>query len=116
MDAGFYSILPSKVKISLFCLNRQPTIRSYPVNFIKLSPLFTEIWSFEIIHCLNFNTQRQKCHVFTNDAKVKFRICGFVGCMKKMLFLANILFIILSMCAMEFTEKLTRIYFCLKFA
>ena len=26
MDAGFYSILPSKVKISLLCLNGQPTI------------------------------------------------------------------------------------------
>ena len=27
MDASFYSVLPSKVKISLFCLNGQPTIR-----------------------------------------------------------------------------------------
>ena len=29
IDAGFYSILPAKVKMSLFCLNGQPTIRQY---------------------------------------------------------------------------------------
>ena len=84
---------------------------------MKLSPLFMEIWSFETIHCLNFNTQRQKRHDVTSDVKVNFLICGFVGCMKNMLLLANLLFcIILSMCAIEFAEKLTLIHFCLKFA
>ena len=84
---------------------------------MKLSPLFMEMWSFETIHCLNFNTQRQKRHDVTNDVKVKFLIYGFVGCMKNMLYLANILFfIILNMCAMEFAEKLTLIHVCLKFA
>ena len=29
MDASFYSFLPSTVTISLFCLNRQPTISSF---------------------------------------------------------------------------------------
>ena len=75
-----------------------------------------EIWYFETIHCLNFDTQRQKCHDVTNDVKVNFLICKFVWCMKNMLFLANILFIILSMCAMELAEKLTPIHFYLKFA
>ena len=49
--------------------------------------------------------QRQKLHDVTNDVKVKFLICGFVGCMRNMLFLANILFIILSMCSMELAEN-----------
>ena len=81
---------------------------------MKLSPLFMEIWSFETIHFLNFNTQRQKRHDITNDVKISFLICGFVRCMKNMLFLANLLFfIILSMCAIEFAEKLTLIYFAL---
>ena len=83
---------------------------------MMLSPLFMEIWSFETIHCLNFYSQRQKRHEVTNDVKVNFLICGFVGCMKNMLLLANLLFIILSMCAIEFAEKLTLIHFCLKFA
>ena len=85
---------------------------------MKLSPLFMEIWSFETVHCLNFNMQRQKCPDVTKDVKVNFLICGFVRCMKNMLFLANILFLIIhsiSMCAMEFAEKLT-LHFCLKFA
>ena len=47
--------------------------------------------------------------------KVYFLICGFVGCMKNMLFLATFFLYILSMCAMEFAEKLTLIHFCLKF-
>ena len=59
---------------------------------MKLSPLFMEIWSFETIHCLNFNTQRQKRHDVTNDIKVNFPICGFVGCMTNMRLLANLLF------------------------
>ena len=85
--------------------------------FMKLSPLFMEIWSFETIHCLNFNKQRQKCHEVTYDIKVNFLICAFIRCMQNMLFLTSILFfIILSMCAMEFTEKLTLIHFYLKFA
>ena len=54
-------------------------LRSYPANFMKLSPLFMEIWSFETIHCLYFSTQRQKRHDVTNDVKVNFLICGFVG-------------------------------------
>ena len=53
--------------------------------------LFVEIWSFETIHCLNFNIQRQKRNGVTYDVKVNFLICGFVGCMKNMLFLANII-------------------------
>ena len=65
---------------------------SYPANFMKLSPLFMEIRSFESIHCLNFNTQRQKRDDDTNDVKVNFLICGFVRCTKSMLFLAIILF------------------------
>ena len=59
---------------------------------MKLSPLFIEMWSFETIHCLNFNAQRPKRHDVTNDVKVNFLIFGFVGCMKNMLFLDNILF------------------------
>ena len=54
---------------------------------MKLSSLFIEMWSFETIHCLNFNVQRRKRHDLTNDVKVKFMICGLVGCMKKMLVL-----------------------------
>ena len=37
-----------------------------------------------------------------------------VGCMKNMLMLNNILFIILNMCAIECAEKLTLIHFCLE--
>ena len=59
---------------------------------MKLSSLFMEIWYFETINCLNFYMQRQKRHDVTNDFKVNFLICGFVGCMKNVLFLANILF------------------------
>ena len=66
-----------------------------------------ELWSFETIHCLNFNTQR---HGVTNYVKVNFLICGFVGCMKNMIFLAYIRFYFLSICAIEFTEKLTLIH------
>ena len=72
----------------------------------KLSQLFIEIWSFETIRCLNFNTQRQKRHAVTHDVKVNFLICGFV----------ILFFIILSMCEMECAEKLTLIHFCLEFA
>ena len=76
-----------------------------------------EIWSFETIHCLNFNMQRQERHDVTNDVKVNFQIFRYVGCMKNMLFLANILFFIIhSMCAREFEENLTLIRFCLVFA
>ena len=94
-------------------LDSRPKGRGF---FMQLSPLLMEIWSFEIIHCLNFNTQGQKRHDVTNDVKVEFLICGLV-CMKNMLFLANIpFFIILSMCAMVFAEKLSPIHFCLEFA
>ena len=51
-----------------------------------------EIWSFETIHCLNFNMQPQKRHDVTNDVKVNFLICVFVECIKYMLFLAYIHF------------------------
>ena len=59
---------------------------------MKLSPLFMGIWSFETTHGLNFNMQRQKCYAVTNDVKFNFLIYGFAGCMKNMLFLANIVF------------------------
>ena len=73
---------------------------------MKLSPLFLKIWSFETIHCLNFNTQRQKRYDVTNDVKVKLLISGFAGCMKNMLFLAKILFfVIFSMCAIKIRRK-----------
>ena len=36
MDTSFYSILPFKVKISLFCLNGQPISRFYKSNDIRL--------------------------------------------------------------------------------
>ena len=71
-------------------------LRNYPANFIKLSPFFMEIWSFEHIHSLNFNIECQKCHDNANDVKVNFLIYRFVGCMKNMLFLANILFFSLA--------------------
>ena len=83
---------------------------------MKLSPLFMEIWSFETIHCLKFNMQRQKRYDVTNDVKFNFLICEFAGCMKNMLFFANIFFFVLSMCAKQFAEKLTLIHFCPKFA
>ena len=76
---------------------------------MKIFPLFMELTNY-----LTFKAQRQILHDVTNDVNVNFLICGFAGCMKKMLFLANILFIILSMCAMVFAEKLTLIHFCLK--
>ena len=75
-------------------------LRIYSANFMKLSPLFMEMWSFETIHCLNFNTQNQKRNDVTNDVKINFLICGLVGCLKNMIVLSNIFFIILSMCAM----------------
>ena len=49
-------------------------LKSYPANFMKLSPLFMEIWSFETIHSLNFNMQRQKRYDVTNDVKANFLI------------------------------------------
>ena len=51
-----------------------------------------EMWSFETKHCLNFNAQHRKRHDVTNDVKVKFLICGLVGCMKNMLVVSNIFF------------------------
>ena len=59
---------------------------------MNLSSLFMEMWSFETIHCLNFNAQPRKRHDGTNDVKVYFLLCGLVGCMKSMLFLSIILF------------------------
>ena len=36
-------------------------LRSYHANFMKLSPLFMDLCSFETIHCLtDLNAQRQK--------------------------------------------------------
>ena len=43
---------------------------------MKLPPLIMEIWSFETIHCLNINMQRQKGHDVTNDVKVNFLFAG----------------------------------------
>ena len=65
---------------------------------MKLSPLFMELLSFETIHCLYFNMQRQKRHDVTNDVEVNFLICGVFGCMKNMLFLANLLFLLSLAC------------------
>ena len=59
---------------------------------MKLSPLFMEMWSFETIHCLNFNTHCRKRHDVTNDVKYNFLICRLVGCMKNMLGVSNICF------------------------
>ena len=75
-----------------------------------------KIWAFESIHCLNLNMQCQKRYDVTNGVKVNFLICAFVRCKINMLFLAYILFIILSMSAVEFAEKLTLVHFWLKFA
>ena len=80
-------------------------------NVMTLSPLLTETWSFETMRCLNINTHCQKRHDVGNDVKVNFLICRIVGCMKSMLFLVNILFSILNMCAKEIAEKLTLIHF-----
>ena len=60
--------------------------------------LFMEIWSFETINCLNSCMQRQKRHDVTFDVKVNFLICGFVGCLRNMLFLDIYFFIILCAC------------------
>ena len=57
-------------------------LRSFPANFMKLSPLFMEVWSFETIQYFNFNTQRQKRYDVTNDVKVNFLIYGFARCIK----------------------------------
>ena len=65
---------------------------------MKLSPIFMEIWSFETIHCLTFNTQRQKHDDVTNDVKVNFLIYRFNGRMKNMLFLAYTLFLLSLAC------------------
>ena len=83
------SLIDKIVTISLI----YEVLRSYAANLMKLSPLFMEIWPwkyglYETIHCLNVNTKRQKRHDVTYD----FLICGFVGCMKNMLILANIMF------------------------
>ena len=58
-------------------------LRSYPANFMKLSPLFMEIWSFGTIHCLNFNTQFKKRHDVTNDVNGNFLIYGLFGVHEK---------------------------------
>ena len=44
MDARFYSILQSKVKISLFCLNGQPTNMLFLSDFINL----TQVHNFTV--------------------------------------------------------------------
>ena len=72
---------------------------------MKLSPFFMEIWSFETVHCLNFNTQRQERHDVTNDVKVILLIRGLVGCIKNMLFLANILFLLSLACVQWNSQK-----------
>ena len=80
-------------------------LRSYPANFMNIFQLFMEIWSFETIHCLKFNRQSQKRHDITNDVKVNILICGFVGCMKNMPFLANILLLLSLACVQGNLQK-----------
>ena len=76
-----YNIEPQSVKTSLNDSRQNlinythlidEVLRNYYANFMKLAPLFMEIWSFETIHCLNFHTQRQKHHDVTNDAAFNF--------------------------------------------
>ena len=90
-------------------------LRSYPASFMILSQLFMEIWSFETIHCLNLNTQRQKRQDVTNDVKVNFLIREFAACMINMLFLPNISFIILTVACVQWNsqKKWTLTNFCL---
>ena len=76
-----------------------------PANFMRLSPLFMKIWSFETIHCLSFNTQRQKLYDVTNNVNVNFLIYRFAGCMKYVLFLANILFLLYLACVLWNSQK-----------
>ena len=45
-------------------------LRSYPANFMKISPLFMEIWPFESIHFLNFNMQRQNSYELLMASKL----------------------------------------------
>ena len=78
------------VKIELITHLIYEVLRSYSAN-IKFSHLFVLIWSFETIHCVHFKRHRQKRHGVTNDVKVHFLICGYVGCMKNKPLLANIL-------------------------
>ena len=63
------------------------------ISVYILCPLFI-VWSFETIHRLKFYMQRQKRHDITNDVNVNFLICGFVGCVENMLFLADMLFLL----------------------
>ena len=77
--------------------------------FMKSSPLFMKIWSFETIHCLNYNTQRQKRHTVTKDVKVNFlgfAFYGFIGSMKIMLFLAYILLLLSLACGQRNSQKI----------
>ena len=83
--------------------------------------LFLSSWilvttTFETIHCVNLNTQRQKRHDVTKNVKFNFLTCGLGRCMKKHAILANILFTIQAICAMEFAEKFPLIHSCLEFA
>ena len=68
------------------------------------------------MHCLNFSTQRQKRYDVTNDVKVNFLICGFVGYMKTILFVAYIFFYYPLYASNGIRRKVDTDTFCLKFA
>ena len=74
--------------------------------FMKSSPLFMKIWSFETIHCLNYNTQRQKRHTVTKVNFLGFAFYGFIGSMKSMLFLAYILLLLSLACGQRNSQKI----------
>ena len=85
--------------------------------FMKSSPLFMKILSFETINCLNYNMQRQKRHTVTKGVKVNFLGFAFFPKLDKhAISCLPTFFIIISMWATEFAEKLTLVNFCLKFA
>ena len=69
-------------------------------SVMKLSDKFYEVISIIHGNMVFWNhtlsklliRQHQKGHDVTNEIKVNFLICEFIGCMKSMLFLANIPF------------------------
>ena len=71
---------------------------------MKSSPLFMEIWSFETIHCLKYDAQRQTRHDDAQEVKAYFLVLGFIGCMKSMLFLA-IIFLLSVACGQWNKQK-----------
>ena len=61
--------------------------------------------------------QRQKRHAVTNAVKDNFLICGFVRCMKSMIYLANTLFFLFDLAYVQWNSQksLTLINFYLVF-